>query len=112
MNTQCWDITLPPEEDEDKSDNEKENNNKGELVQDQTKEDTKLSTSKLDSAEEDKATEYCDTTGDTATASEDDEPPEVRTESKSQGLAVSADTSDMEITCVEKSTSKPGVRAG
>ena len=136
MNTQCWDITIPPE-DESEDDDNKEDASKPDKVDDKLdqtkKEDVKCPATSLDTAGENKESRAvdCDTTGETATASEDEEPEERTTETKtstsvsttSQAItgpeddsgpatepadcAGSADCSDMEITCVEKSTTKP-----
>ena len=134
MNTQCWDITIPPEEDSEDEDN-KEDGSKPDKVgntQGQNKkEDVKCPATSLDTAGENKESraEDCDTTGDTATVSEDEELEDKSNETKAStsvattnqgitgpatgpatGLADCtgpADCSDMEITCVEKSTTKP-----
>ena len=122
LNTQCWDITIPPAENEEEP---KEKNDVTNKIEDTEVEKVG------DLTDKDTSLEECDTTADTATASEDEEEPlqddlantsdlisgtgekgscegqtkEVGSVDKTQDI----DNSDMEITCLDQSKSVPGL---
>ncbi|XP_063694508.1 mediator of DNA damage checkpoint protein 1-like isoform X4 [Bolinopsis microptera] len=115
MNTQCWDITIPPDEEEEEK---KKKNEVTDKIEDTEVEKVG------DSTDKDTSLEECDTTADTATASEDEDDPlqddqattsdlisgtgeksgseeqtkEVGLTDKTQDI----DNSDMEITCLDQ----------